>query len=178
MSRAGCCVEYRRCGSSRPRWHDRGVPAGNSHRHGPPAHPSSLRSSGRRLTRQRRAIWEVLLAEPDRHLSAEDVAERVRSELPLVNPSTIYRTLDLLVEEGLLLRTDLGANRAYYEPAREHPHHHVVCERCGTVTHIHDETLGDLARRITRATGYTLGAREISFYGLCPNCQTADRPGS
>jgi len=147
------------------------VQAGSAHEHGPPGHPASLRGAGRRLTRQREAIWDVLLAKPDEHLSAEDVVERVRTRLPLVNPSTVYRTLDLLVDEGLLLRTDLGAGRAYYEPAREHPHHHLICERCGAVAHVHEEALGDLAHRITKATGYRLGGRELSLFGLCPACQ-------
>jgi Fur family ferric uptake transcriptional regulator len=145
------------------------------HEHGPPPDPASLRQSGRRLTRQRRAIWDALLADPDQHLSAEDIVDRVRADLPRVNPSTVYRTLDLLVEEGLLLRTDLGADRAYYEPAHEHPHHHVVCEHCGAVTHIHNQTLGNLANRIQKATAYTLSNREITFFGLCPNCRNPEK---
>ena len=135
---------------------------------------AALRRSGRRLTRQRRVIWEVLLAEPGRHLSAEDVVERVREQLPGVNTSTVYRTLDILVDDGLLLRTDLGGDRAYYEPASDHLHHHVVFERCGKVTHLHDNTLGGLAERVEKDSGYRLGEREISFFGICPSCL---RPG-
>ena len=78
-----------------------------------------LRDRGRRLTRQRVVICGVLAAQADAHLSAEEVAERVRQALPDVNASTVYRTLDLLVEEGLVRRTDLGQGRAYYEPAHE-----------------------------------------------------------
>lgn len=132
-----------------------------------------LRRTGRRLTRQRRVIWNVLLAEPDRHLSAEDVVERVRKRLPRVNTSTVYRTLEILVDDGLVLRTDLGGDRAYYEPVREHQHHHVICERCGKVTHLHDDALGDLAERVEKDSGYRLGEREISFFGLCPSCLRA-----
>jgi Fe2+ or Zn2+ uptake regulation protein len=129
-------------------------------------------AAGRRQTRQRRAIWEVLeAAEPGGHLSAEDVVSLVRAELPGVNTSTIYRTLDRLVEEGLVLRTDLGGDRAYFEPTREHPHHHVICESCGAVSHVHADELGDLAARIEEASGYELGRREISFFGLCPTCR-------
>jgi Fur family ferric uptake transcriptional regulator len=135
---------------------------------------AALRRSGRRLTRQRRVIWEVLLAEHDGHLSAEDVVERVREKLPGVNTSTVYRTLEILVDDGLLLRTDLGGDRAYYEPVRDHPHHHVVCERCGKVTHLHDGTLGDLAQRIAQDSGYRLGEREISFFGTCASCLRAE----
>ena len=143
----------------------------DEHRHGAPGSPVRLRAPGRRLTRQRQAIWNAVLAEPDRHLSAEDVADRVRKDLPAVNPSTVYRTLGLLVEEGLLLRTDLGGDRSFYEPCREHPHHHLVCERCGTVAHIHDEVLGDLADRVERAAGFLLGAGELSLFGLCSACR-------
>jgi Fur family ferric uptake transcriptional regulator len=130
----------------------------------------NLRRSGRRLTRQRRVIWDVLLAEPEEHLSAEDIVERVHFRLPSMNASTVYRTLEILVHDGLLLRTDLGGDRAYYELVREHRHHHVVCERCGKVTHLHEETLGDLPTRIEKDSGYQLGEREISFFGTCGSC--------
>jgi Fur family ferric uptake transcriptional regulator len=148
-------------------------PRPHAHVHEPGAGPSELRAEGRRLTRQRDLIWEALANEPDRHLSADDVLQLVRADLPQVNPSTVYRTLELLVEEGLLLRTDLGGDRAYFEPAREHAHHHLVCERCGTVQHLHDEELGDLRRRIERAAGFAVGSAEITFFGLCRACRAA-----
>ena len=141
------------------------------HVHEAGAGPSELRAKGRRLTRQRALIWETLTAEPEHHLSADEVVERVRAELPQVNASTIYRTLDLLVAEGLILRTDLGGDRAYYEPAHEHAHHHLVCESCGTVEHLHDDELGDLRERISASTGFALGPGEITLIGLCRNCR-------
>jgi Fur family ferric uptake transcriptional regulator len=142
----------------------------HGHRH-EPVGPEALRARGHRVTRQRRLIWDALAADPDSHLSADDLVERVRPALPGVDPSTVYRTLDLLVREGLVRRTDLGAGRAYFEPAHEHAHHHVVCERCGAVVHVHDEELGDLRARVERASGYALSAADISFFGLCPVCR-------
>jgi Fur family transcriptional regulator, ferric uptake regulator len=133
--------------------------------------PSELRVKGRRLTRQRQLIWDAFAAEPEHHLSADDVVERVRVGLPRVNPSTVYRTLDLLVAEGMLVRTDLGGDRAYYEPAHEHPHHHLVCERCGRIVHVHDEELGDLRERVERTTGFAVGDREITLFGRCAACR-------
>jgi Fe2+ or Zn2+ uptake regulation protein len=153
------------------------VPRDSDHVHAAPALPAALRGAGRRVTRQRREIWDALVAEPDRHLSADEIAERVRRRLPLVNPSTVYRTLDVLVDEGLLLRTRLGADRAFYEPAREHPHHHLVCERCGRVDHVHEEALGDLAGRLDAAAGFALGGAELTFFGLCADCRDSE-PGS
>jgi Fur family ferric uptake transcriptional regulator len=140
------------------------------HAHGVSGDPTELRAKGRRVTKQRRLIWDTLSADPEKHLSADDVVTAVRAELPTVNPSTVYRTLDLLVAEGLLRRTDLGSGRAFYEVAHEHPHHHVVCESCGTVAHFHDHVLGEVRERITAETGYVLGKGEITLYGLCPQC--------
>jgi Fur family ferric uptake transcriptional regulator len=132
--------------------------------------PSGLRAKGRRHTRQRQLIWEAFTVEPEAHLSADHVVEHVRAEVPNVNASTIYRTLELLVDEGLLLRTNLGGDRAYYEPAHEHAHHHLVCESCGAVAHLHDEELGDLRDRVKAGSGFTLGAGEITLFGLCKSC--------
>jgi len=148
-------------------------PHSADHTHALPAGDAVLRARGRRLTRQRRMIWEVLAAEPDRHLSAGEVCERVRAEVPSVTPSTVYRTLDVLVEAGLALRTDLGGDRVFYEPAHEHPHHHLVCERCGAVRHVHDDALGDLRRRVEASVYPLLASREITLFGTCPDCRGA-----
>ena len=142
---------------------------GRDHHHPAPA-ASAMRRGGRRLTRQRAAIWTVLTADPDAHLSAEEVARRVQLQLPAVNPSTVYRTLDVLVEDGFVLRTDLGGNRAYYEPAREHRHHHLVCESCGAVAHLHHEALSGLESRVLEASGFVVGDRELTLFGLCQSC--------
>jgi Fe2+ or Zn2+ uptake regulation protein len=143
----------------------------HGHTHPTPPGPASLRSRGRRLTRQRESIWAALTAEPDRHLSAAEVADRVRADLPRVNVSTVYRTLELLVAEGLVRRTDLGADHVFYEPAHDHRHHHVVCRACGSVAHVHDEVLGNLRERVSGASGFTLCDEEITMFGLCPACQ-------
>ena len=132
--------------------------------------PAVLREHGRRLTPQRAVIWEVLTSEPDLHLSAEELAERVRARLPQVNDSTVYRTLDVLVEDGLVLRTDLGESKAYFEPAHEHAHHHLVCERCGRVDHVHDDVLAGVADRVRERVGFEISAREFTMHGVCRAC--------
>jgi Fur family ferric uptake transcriptional regulator len=123
------------------------------------------------VTRQRTLIWQALTAEPDRHLSAGEVVARVREEMPRVNPSTVYRTLDLLVADGLVLRTDLGADRVFYEPAHDHRHHHLVCRTCGAVAHVHDEAIAGARARLEAASGFALGDEEITFFGVCPACR-------
>lgn len=136
-----------------------------------PTGPDALRQRGRRITRQRRLIWDALVEHPDTHLSADDIVARVRSHMTKVDPSTVYRTLDLLEREGLVRRTNLGADRAFYEPASDHLHHHVVCEQCGAVVHLHDDAVGDVRERVESASGYALSRTDMSFYGLCPSCR-------
>lgn len=145
------------------------------HVHEPSAGPVLLRARGRRLTPQRTRIWEVLIAAGDRHLTADQIAEQVQKRIPGIYPSTVYRTLEILTEEGLVLRTDLGGARAYYEPAREHRHHHLVCEHCDYVVHFHDDVLGDLPARIESASGFVLGAQEVTLFGVCPACRAHRR---
>lgn len=141
------------------------------HDHAAPEGSVALRSRGRRLTRQRLLIWAALTAEPDAHLSVDDLVGRIREDVPSVNASTVYRTLELLVDEGLVRRTYLGGDRAYFEPASEHLHHHLVCTSCGAVEHFHGATLGDLAARVRADTGFALSDQEVTLFGVCSPCQ-------
>jgi Fe2+ or Zn2+ uptake regulation protein len=108
------------------------------------------------------------------HVTADDILVQARTRYPSITPSTIYRTLDTLVEAGIARRTDLGGERLHFEVARAHRHHHVVCQRCGAVEHLHDATLAPLARAIAAATGFVLTPdQEIAIPGLCPACGAA-----
>jgi Fe2+ or Zn2+ uptake regulation protein len=126
---------------------------------------TSIRAGGKRVTKQRALIWNALVRAEGRHLSAKEVAEAI----PELHQATVYRALDVLVEEGLARRTEIGG-RALYEMAAEHLHHHVVCTRCGAVTHVHDEIVRTALQDVARESGYTLADEELTFSGLCPAC--------
>jgi Fur family ferric uptake transcriptional regulator len=131
---------------------------------------ASIRSRGRRLTAQRAAIWDVLVERGDEHVSAGELAAAVRARARELHRSTVYRTLDVLVEDGLVLRTHLGGDRSYYELAAEHRHHHVVCAGCGAVAHVHDDAIAAALACVQAASGYRLARQELTFGGLCPAC--------
>jgi Fur family ferric uptake transcriptional regulator len=135
-----------------------------------------LRRAGCRPTAQRLLVLQALGSAD--HVSADAALTHARARYPSINPSTVYRTLDALVEAGLVNRTDLGAGRLHYELARPHRHHHAVCERCGRVAHLHDESLAPLAAALHAETGYRLTRdREITVPGICPACQEAEAGG-
>jgi Fur family ferric uptake transcriptional regulator len=131
---------------------------------------ASIRERGRRLTPQRSVIWDALISGGEGHVSAAELADAVRERAPELHRSTVYRTLDVLVEDGLVLRTDLGGDRSYYELASEHHHHHVVCTGCGAIAHVHDEAIGAAVACVQAASGYRLERQELTFAGLCPAC--------
>lgn len=127
----------------------------------------TLQDLGYRLTPQRTLVWDVLRSSGS-HLDAEEICRAVQAQFPHVNISTVYRTLDLLVELGLVRETRLGPNRRFYEVEEEVPHHHLVCEECGAVTHLHDDDLAGLPQHLRDGWGFSL--REVSLFGRCAQC--------
>jgi Fur family ferric uptake transcriptional regulator len=141
-----------------------------AHTHAPHAleEVTSIRAGGRRVTRQRALIWNVLVRAEGRHLSARQVA----AALPELHQATVYRALDVLVGERLASRTEIDG-RTLYEIAADHLHHHVVCTACGEVRHVHDDAVRGALQRVARESGYRLAEKELTFSGLCPACASA-----
>ena len=133
----------------------------------------TLQELGYRLTPQRTLVWDVLRLN-GAHLDADEICRRVQAQFPHVNISTVYRNLELLVELGLVRETRLGPNRRFFEVEEEVPHHHLVCEGCGAVTHLHDEDLAGLPVQLREDWGFSL--REVSLFGRCRAC-AASPPG-
>jgi len=131
---------------------------------------TSLREHGRRVTRQRALIWDALVRAEGSHLSAREVADAVRAAAPELHQATIYRALDVFVEDGLVRRSELGDGRACYEIAADHRHHHVVCTACGAVVHVHDDALREAFTSVQKESGFELADSELTFYGTCPAC--------
>jgi Fur family ferric uptake transcriptional regulator len=146
------------------------------HKHAPRSleDVTAIRGRGRRVTRQRALIWDALVRAEGRHLSAREVADAVRSAAPDLHQATIYRALEMFVEEGLVRKTEFGDGRALYEIAAEHRHHHVVCTSCGAVAHVHDEALRAAFAQVRRESGFELADTELTFYGTCPACTARD----
>jgi Fe2+ or Zn2+ uptake regulation protein len=129
-----------------------------------------LRRAGCRPTAQRLLVLQALGG--GEHVTADDVLAHARARYPSINPSTVYRTLDALVDAGIARRTDLGTDRLYFEIVREHRHHHAVCQVCGAVAHLHDASLQPLKDALRSETGFELTPdREIAIPGICPDCR-------
>jgi Fe2+ or Zn2+ uptake regulation protein len=112
-----------------------------------------------------------LLRQRDRHLTAEEVHEAVARDLPGTSAPTVYATLDLLAELGLVRRIHAGTGAALYDSRRE-PHQHAVCRRCGAVDDI--DAPGDLSHLAdaARDAGFQPQHVEVVVSGLCGRCSS------
>ena len=146
---------------------------------GPTASSSSstvldlLRSRGFRMTPQRRAIVAEIMA-ADGHISPSAVAQRVAERVPGVNPSTIYRTLDLLEEVGVLSHTHLEGGAEYHLQA-DSQHVHLICSRCGSDDSL---SLGEAKRLkdlVATHHGFAPDLTHFAISGLCRACQHTAR---
>ena len=128
-----------------------------------------LRSGGGRITTARRAVVSALL-QAHGHVNAEDLAAKVQADHPDVHQSTIYRILDDLERLGVVDHAHLGHGPAVYH-LTDQEHHHLVCERCGAVVEVPDQTLAPLSRRLKDEYGFSIRPRHFAMAGLCRSCR-------
>lgn len=132
-----------------------------------------LRKRGYRLTPQRHMILSVI-QEAGEHLSIDQIAERVQQRNPYVSLSTIYRTLDLLCELGLVRENHLPGEQPHYEPAGEgQGHHHLVCKRCRSILHLDETLLGNLNEQLQEQFGFHNLTLDLVATGYCATCWQA-----
>lgn len=138
---------------------------------------AQLRERDYPFTHQREAIAQVLF-ESTNHLSADDIAERLRERGEHVGKATIYRTLNLLVEVGLASEHDFDEGFKRYEMRAGVSHHdHLICSACGSVTEFHRPALQTLQDEVTRTFGFEALGRQLKIYGLCADCASGAAGG-
>lgn len=137
----------------------------------PPETIASLRARGIRITPQREAVLCALYALGG-HVTAEEVYEKVREEMPYVGLATVYRNLGFLCEQGVVAETDLGDGHTEWEVTAGGPHHHAVCRRCGEVTQLDDAFVRDLGEKLRREIGFEADLNHMAFFGLCETCRS------
>ena len=131
-----------------------------------------LKRRGFRLTPQRRAIISVL-GDSEEHLTPAHIHARLHRRYPSIGLVTVYRTLELLQDNGLLCEVHIGDScRSYLKRKKpgEH-HHHLVCQRCGRVVDFSDCEMEKLEQRLARETGFTIDRHMLEFMGCCSRCQ-------
>jgi Fur family transcriptional regulator, stress-responsive regulator len=134
--------------------------------------PETLHARGMRVTPQRLVIHETL-GELDRHATAEQVREAVAGRLPGVSLPTVYATLELLEDLGLVRRVRAGSGAVLYDP-RTTPHQHAVCRSCGAVADLDAPVDAGAALRAARRSGFHPEGADTVVSGLCERCAERD----
>ncbi|MCA9961508.1 MAG: transcriptional repressor [Anaerolineales bacterium] len=132
----------------------------------------TLRGKQFRITPQRELIIRALAdVDEDDHLTAEEIHKRVQVHTSAVNIATVYRTLDMLVEEGLVSRIDLGGDKEVFATVHHGMHMHLVCRQCGHVLDADAQVLRDVGQYLFSEYEFVADLEHISLFGICANCQ-------
>jgi Fur family ferric uptake transcriptional regulator len=133
----------------------------------------SLKERGVRLTRQRRILLE-LIDKSGQHLDAERLYLLAKEQDPKLNRVTVYRTLKMLKEGGLVDELDLmhiGGDQHFYETRMKQEHAHIICLRCGKVEEFFGEPLQKLRRQVESHFGFQIVLARTEVGGYCSHCQ-------
>lgn len=131
---------------------------------------ATIQDAGLRATAQRMATLGVLREIPE-HLSVDRVTEQVRVRLGTVSQQAVYDALGALTSAGLARRIEPAGSPALFESRVADNHHHVACRCCGTVADIDCVVGAAPCLEASETHGFLLDEAEITFWGLCPDCQ-------
>ena len=140
---------------------------------------AKVRESGYRMTSARKAIFDVL-SQTRGHLSAEEIYMKVHAFYPSIGLASVYRTLQILVNIGLIFKFDFGDGRARFEvvegPSGRDHHHHFICNSCGRVIDYSDFIAEEVAflkkveEGLAKKYEFRITNHNIQFYGICNTC--------
>lgn len=133
----------------------------------------NLKEKGYKLTPQRRAIVDIIIDKEGQHLTAEEIYDEVKRICPDIGLATVYRTVLLLEEVGVIYKLDLNDGCSRYELVHsdeEHRHHHLVCNKCKKVFEVQDDLLEELENRIEKTYKFKILDHSVKFFGICSEC--------
>lgn len=129
-----------------------------------------LRAAGKRITSQRKLVLAILARE-EGHLDAQDIYERGRRRDTHLSLSTVYRTLGVLKETGVVRELHLDDEHHHYELDGEDEHSHLVCLVCGRVIEVDSSAFAEVAGMIGDAHGFEIASAQVELIGTCADCR-------
>jgi Fur family ferric uptake transcriptional regulator len=122
-----------------------------------------------RLTTQRQVILEEL-SKVKTHPTASELYDMVRKRLPRIGLGTVYRNLELMAENGLILKIEVGGTQKRFDATTE-DHYHIRCSLCGRVDDIDVPVMEELATQAANSSAYLILGHHVEFTGICSACQ-------
>ena len=129
---------------------------------------------GHPLTNQRLLLLEFL-RNAEGHIDAKELYRRASAKDESISPATVYRTLNLFKELGLVDEMRLGRVRCYYEIKQSQGHQHLVCQGCGKVIEFQNPHFKKLIEAVQREHGFNIKKAELYLEGYCPDCEDKEK---
>ena len=126
-------------------------------------------AKGYRLTRQRQAILDAL-CQSGKHATVGEIYYRAKTLDPGIDRSTIYRSLDVFVGLGLVIRGDDVNGERVFELMREEHHHHLICKECGQDIEADTEVVEDFYKQLHEQYNYEVKMDHLIVFGTCSSC--------
>ena len=125
-----------------------------------------------RVTKQRKKILDVLIS-AEQHLLAQDIYQILKDNGSKVGLATVYRTLDLFEEAGIIAKRKFNGDSAYYEinPKQHENHHHLICKGCGKVIEVEELLPQNIEERLREEEGFHVEDLCLQMYGYCEDCR-------
>lgn len=136
----------------------------------PDAIVTAFDNAGYRLTEPRRALAGLIGAH-DGHFTADELLAASRRDRLGVGRATVFRSLDILTDLGVIERLDLPSGEHTFVACEPTHHHHVVCSNCGRSTDVGDSGMAAVLNEVARRSGYRIESHRLELFGLCPACQ-------
>ena len=131
----------------------------------------TLHENGMKCTPARLSIFKEVYSSSE-HFDADEIYFRLRSEKKRVSRATVYRTLDLLVENGFVSKVNVGQSQVHFENTLAQKHHeHLVCTQCGKIIEFNNKLLEEEQNRICKEYGFLPTKHNLIVFGLCDKCQ-------
>jgi Fur family ferric uptake transcriptional regulator len=132
---------------------------------------------GLRSTEQRRVIIDTFFGSTE-HITIDTLLREVRAIDARVGYATVYRTMKLLTESGVVQEHKFGDGFTRYELSDDHAHHdHLICMECGKITEFEEDAIEELQGKIAKRHGFLVRAHKHEMYGVCAECQAKARVG-
>jgi len=126
------------------------------------------------MTKQRIVILDAVY-EAEKHTTRGEIDARARAVDTSMDHSTLYRTLKLFIELGLVVSAQTGDDETYYEITKAHPHHHLVCRACGAEQEIDQTVIQGMFDQVYEQVGFKVESDPLVLFGTCRSCQAADK---
>lgn len=135
---------------------------------------NNFKEKGFKLTTQRKMVLDVILKNCEKHLTCEEIYNKVKENYPSIGLATIYRAVATFEQIGLVESMYLNNEGTRYQlknPTEKHSHHHLICEICGEIIDISEDLLEPLEKKVFSQKGFTVNNHKVQLLGRCKKCR-------